>query len=403
MRDTLEGGSTMEAHKRVVLAFVLIVSFSVPVEAQTTFTIFPGTRLCTAQIPHTAIFTRTVTLTAGTVNHFLTSGTSSGWFGHPDPVMMLVSPTGTIVAFNDDFVGLDSDILFTPTTTGTFRLIVHSFSTPSSGFRNVLFSVGGAAPTTLGAARRFGGTHALADWVAGTRFVTAGTSGDAVLLVLSGTGVGSQALFNDDVGSSSGPLPFPAGMMSTLDASITPPFSAHGGVNDNVSTRLIVGSFSSNTEGSTVACQLFRSWISPLLSPPGDAPTRAPVPNTPEMKQYLKEYSQMKARLTRMDPDERDRATLALQRRILPESQIRLLAAPASFPTAAYTRAQDQYLARVHARENELANLDHEQRSAVLEKMKAELVGRVLLQVEPDYGIPWQIDSSTTARPDSSR
>ena len=292
--------------------------------------IFPGTRLCTDPIPHTAVFTRTISLTAGTTNHFFTTGTT-GWFlqgASPDTVMELVAPSsGAIVAFNDDFIGLDSDFIFQPSKTGVFRLIVHSFSTASAGFTNVMLSVNGAAPTALAASTKFGGTHVLTDWNSGIRFDTAGGNGDTVLILRSGRGVGATLLFNDDLGSN---RTFSAAFQGALNSTITPAFSGHGGLVDNSDTDAIVGSFSQNTEGETALCQIFRSWMSPLLSPPRDAPKPSPIPATPQMKQYLSEYEALKPKLIEMSPDER---------------------------------------------------------AAVLEKMKAATIGRAMLQVEPDYGV----------------
>jgi hypothetical protein len=368
-----------------------------PAAAQTTFTIFPGTKLCTEPIPHTAIFTRLLTLTAGSVNHFFTTGTF-GWFlqqASPDPVIALVSSSGTVVAFNDDFIGLDSDIIFTPATTGTFRLIVHSFSTPAAGFTNVMLSVNGAAPTPLGAATKFAGTHILTDWNSGIRFDTAGGNGDTVLILRNGRTRGATLLFNDDLGAIS--RIFSPGLQGALNSSITPNFSAHGGLTDNTATDAIVGSFSVNTEGETVLCQLFRSWMSPLLSPPRDTAKPSPMPVTSAMTRYLAEYAEQKPKLVEMAPDERDAAILALQRNLLSEPEIRTISAPASLATAAYIRAQNAYLARVKAREGELTKLGHDERAAELDKMKAETMGRALLQVEPDYGV--SIDGASSGSP----
>ena len=261
-------------------------------------------------------------------------------------------------------------------------MIVHSFSTATAGSTTILFSVNSAPPIVVAPSVRFGGTRVLTDWNDGIRFDTAGGNGDTVLLLFSGSSIGSTLQFNDDVGSPV--LPF----QGAFSSSITPTVSGHGGSFDNSGTKAIVGSFSARTEGQTTLCQSFRSWMLPLLSPPGGAPTPAPVPDTPEMKQYIREYGDLKPKLVNIPPDERDRAILELQRRVLPETQIRTISAPASYATAAYIRAQNQYLARAREREPELAKLDHDERAAELEKMKAETVGRALLQVEPDYGIP---------------
>lgn len=397
--SVVEGGKQVRSRRKCLarLALGAAISFAVPAGAQDVqFTIFPSTRMCTDPIPHSTIFFRTVNLTAGTTAHFLTAGTFSGWFGHPDPVMLIISPSGTVAGFNDDFVGLDADIVFTPPVTGAYRLIVFAAATATPGFTNVLFSVNGGPPTTLAAAVKFGGTRVLTDWNPGIRFVTAGGNGDTVLLLFGGgSAIGSPVAFNDDVVT---PPSIPGIPMGPLNSSITPSFSAHGGATDNPGTSAVVGSFSPAVEGETSLCQLFRSWMDPLLSPPHAAPRPAPVPNTPTMTRYLKEYLDLKPKLVQMNEKDRERAILELQRRILPEEEIRLFSAPVSFPTAAYVRAQDEYLARVHEREGELSKLGHAERAATLEKMKAETVGRALLQVQPDYGIPLEGDQGTAER-----
>src|SRR5215510_12988426 len=71
---------------------------------------------------HTYVYRRDVALQAGTTYHFQTRNLGSGSFGRPDPVMYLVRGN-EIVEFNDDYTGLASEIIYTPTVTGTYRLV----------------------------------------------------------------------------------------------------------------------------------------------------------------------------------------------------------------------------------------------------------------------------------------
>jgi len=281
--------------------------------------------------------------------------------------MMLVNSAGVIVAFNDDFVGLDSDIIFTPPTTATFRLIVHSFATASAGFTNVMLSVNGASPTSLGIATEFAGTHVMTDWSPGITYDTAGGNGDTVLLVRTGAFVGATLAFNDDVvGHTRLPIYGPIQLLSDCARQPTDRCQRQREHKSHCGLLLAVH------RGQTTLCQVFRPWMSPALSPPHDAPRPAPLPNTPEMAQYHDEYAKLKSKLVEMGPDERDRAILELQRRILPESEIRTFAAPVSFATAAYVRAQKEYLERVRTRDKELVAMEHDQRAKVLTEMKEE-------------------------------
>jgi hypothetical protein len=300
--------------------------------------------------------------------------------------MWLINPSGRIAAFNDDFVGLDSDIVFQAPASGNFRLIIHAFATPSAGFTTVLHSVNGGPPGILATNAKFAGTKILTDWNSGIRFETAGTSqADPVLLLFEGTSNNSALTFSDDLVGARGVA------QTALDSRIFPTAPSNGLLTDDASSFAILGAFSQFTEGEKVLCQSFRSWMSPLMSPPRDVAKPAPRIDTPEMHKYELEYLRLKPKFVEMKPDERDAAILKLQRDTLPESQIRTLSAPPSFATAAFVAAQNAYLENVKRQEKELIAMNPSERSKALTKMKAETMGRALLKVEPDYGIPLEV------------
>ncbi|MGD9982088.1 MAG: Ig-like domain-containing protein, partial [Hyphomonadaceae bacterium] len=69
-----------------------------------------------------------VTLTAGNGYTFTMNGTG-GTGGLGDPYLELRDSTGAFITYNDDFNGLNSQITFTPTTSGTYFLYAYAYST----------------------------------------------------------------------------------------------------------------------------------------------------------------------------------------------------------------------------------------------------------------------------------
>ena len=65
-----------------------------------------------------------------------------------DPVVHIVDPTGAILAENDDFGGmLESEIIFTPTTSGPATIIIRPSSTKTPGMCDLEKGLDGMAPT----------------------------------------------------------------------------------------------------------------------------------------------------------------------------------------------------------------------------------------------------------------
>lgn len=86
-----------------------------------------------------------VTLTAGTTYVFSTSAT--GGAGDPDTTLMLRNASGTLLAYNDDYSGTYSRVLFTPTTTGTYYLDLGAWGNAETGAYRVLADI--APPLTV--------------------------------------------------------------------------------------------------------------------------------------------------------------------------------------------------------------------------------------------------------------
>jgi hypothetical protein len=327
---------------------------------------YPGPKFCTEDIPHSAIIRIFRTLNGGVTYHFYTTNTTGWWWPspHPDPVMHIVNVKDSVIAAsNDDFIGLDPHIVFRPQETALFVLIIHSYSTATAGWTDVMLSINSGTPVALATRAKFGGTKVLTDWNAGITFETAGGWGDKYLILRAG----NRMFFNDDGAG------FP-------NSRITPPFSLHGGSTAS-GAAAYVGSFSEFTEGRTALCQYYRSWMQPLLSPPGMGPTPTPFPTSREMAGFVQEYEQLKPALQGLDADERDAQILELQRRLLPESQIRQFASTPSLATAGFVEAQERFLAQYRETEPQLDAMEADARSDVLERMKIDIVERA--EMEP--------------------
>ena len=93
-------------------------------------------------IPHSYVYHRDVSLQAGKTCHFLTRNLLPVTSASPDPVMYVVRGND-IVAFNDDYTGLASEIIYTPTVTDTYRVVIRAYATSTPGFCDVYQGEGG--------------------------------------------------------------------------------------------------------------------------------------------------------------------------------------------------------------------------------------------------------------------
>ncbi len=143
-------------------------------------------------LPHSHVYRRDVSLQAGTTYHFLTRNLQRLTSANPDPVMYLVRGND-IVALNDDYTGLASEIIYTPTATDTYRVVIRAYTTATPGFCDVYQGAAGAAPSLLDSNVMFGGTYVRVRWKQGEWFET---------------GVGAL-YFSSGVGGPSGPAADP--------------------------------------------------------------------------------------------------------------------------------------------------------------------------------------------------
>jgi hypothetical protein len=330
---------------------------------------------------HTYVYRRDMDLQAGTTYHFQTRNLGSGWFGRPDPVMYLVRGN-EIVEFNDDYTGLASEIIYTPTVTGTHRVVVRAFTTSTPGFCDVYMGEGGAPPTLLDSQVTFGGTYVRARWKPDEWFET----GHAVLgygglvsrnppavdpylfLIYPQSAKGSKMYWDDDGAGN-------------LHSKIVPPSGGTGAV--------ILGSYSRYTEGQCLLGLVGQSYKAPWTSPGPWASLADPVTPSPAVAKYIEELERRKPALRKLSPGERDQSVLELQRTMLPEEEIRRQHAPEPSASTELVRRQEDFLGHYRQLEQDLEGMSFDERAAKLAHVKRETMGREYSEPEepplPEY------------------
>ncbi len=308
---------------------------------------------------HRFVFRRTESLIAGRIHHYRIARLRNLFQfqgAAADPVMHIVAPNGTILAENDDFTGMASEIIFTPTTSGPATLIIRPSSTKTPGMCDLEKGLDGMVPTPIVTNLTFNGVTAFAAWNAGEVFSTFNSTGDPMLFVRTSAGT----MFIDD---DSGP---------GLNSRFVAPF---GGVG-----RVILGSFSLFSEG---ACSLSLEpaageiTLSFNLSerieePPG---RREEPVLSPGMERYIATLRESKPELEPLEHDEREKRVRELQEQFLDEHERRPLILPAPQAAADYVRLQRIYLRQLERMGRELEELPYEERAARIAALKEEILG----------------------------
>ena len=314
------------------------------------------------QLPHSYVYRRYVSLQAGTTYHFQTRNLRPLTSASPDPVMYLVRGND-IVAYNDDYTGLASEIIHTPTVTTTYRLVIRAYTTSTPGVCDLFQGVGGAAPSLLEGNVTFAGTYVRVRWKQGEWFETGrpvvavggggginvGTVGSLsgegpdpyLFLIYPDSAVGSKMYLDDDGAG------FP-------DSKIVPPDGGTGTV--------ILGSYARYTGGECRLAIVGQSYKAPWMSPAPWASIAEPVPRTPTVAKYMEELQRQKRALSKLSPDKRDERVLELQRAMLSEEEIRQQLPRVRAASAELVRRQDIFLERYTQMERDLEQMPYEER-----------------------------------------
>jgi hypothetical protein len=324
------------------------------------------------QLPHSYVYRRYVPLQAGTTYHFQTRNLRPLTSANPDPVMYLLRGND-IVAFNDDYTGLASEIIYTPAATDTYRLVIRAYTTSTPGVCDLYQGTAGAPPVLLESNVTFAGTYVRVRWKQGEWFetgrplvVNAGgfsvntgvVSGDAsdpyLFLIYPDSAVGSKMYLDDDGAG------FP-------DSKIVPPDGGTGTV--------IMGAYSRYTGGECRLALVGQSYKAPWMSPAPWSFSAEPAPRSSAVAKYMEELERQKRALSKLSPHERDEHVLELQRATLTEEEIRRQLPRLRAVSPELVRRQDTFLERSTQLERDLEPLPYDERGARLAQLKRETMG----------------------------
>jgi hypothetical protein len=326
------------------------------------------------QLPHSYVYRRDLSLQGGKTYHLQTRNLRPLTSANPDPVMYLVRGND-IVAFNDDYAGLASEIIYTPTVADIYRLVIRAYTTTTRGLCDLYQGVDGAPPSLLEANVVFGGTYVRVRWKLDEWFETGRgvvvdlgngdfnvgvVSGDPpdpyLFLIYPDHAAGSKMYWDDD-------------SAGNLHSRIVPPTGGTG--------TIILGSYSRYTGGVCRLALVGQSYKAPWMSPAPWAFVTEEAPPTPTVTKYMEELKRRKLELDKLSPDERDQQVLELQRTILPEEEIRQqLPSPARGLDRALVRRQEIFAERYSEMEKDLVQMSYEERAAKLAHVKREAMGR---------------------------
>ena len=335
------------------------------------------------RLPHSYVYRRDVPLQSGTTYHFQTRNLRPLRSGNADPVMYLVLGHD-IVAFNDDYVGLASEIIYRPTVTDTYKLVIRAYTTSTPGVCDLYQGVNGAPPSLLESNVTFAGTYVWVRWKQGEWFETGralvvdvgggdvnvgtvgslpGDAGDPYLfLIYPDSAVGSQMYWNDDGAGS-------------LQSKIEPPTGGTGTV--------ILGAYSRYTGGECRLALVGESYKAPWMSPGPWAFEVEPLAPTPTVKKYMEHLQRQKPTLDELSPDERDERVLELQRQMLSEEEVRRLLAPIPAASTELVRRQEVFLGRYQQMKDDLEQMPYDERGEKLAQLKRETMGSEYSEPEP--------------------
>lgn len=319
--------------------------------------------LCLSNIGHTDVYRRYLNLAAGTQYIWETRNLRSRipW-KNADTYMYLVKDT-TIVAKNDDFNGLASLIAYVPSASGTYYLIIRAYSKYSLGECDVYQSVGGGSAQKIDDDVKFGGYPISAHWKADERILTRNATGDTYLYLIHG----NTMLRDDDSGTG-------------LCSSLRPGYEGYG--------LAVVGSYSAYSEGTTVLCNYYQSYLdNPGARGSEDKPQILVSEN---MHKFTIELLKEKPNLEKLSHKEREEKIRKLRDSILSKKDLSLLSAPEISVSKEYTAAAKKYEGLLKTKEKELKALSVPERAmemAKIEQTKRAMM-RDLVPQEEEWSTP---------------
>jgi hypothetical protein len=248
---------------------------------------------------HRFVYRRSEQLAAGTAYHFQTRNLRNVFLfqgSPPDTVMYIVNQTNDIVAYNDDYSDLASEIFYTPTVSGSYLLIIRAYNTDRPGYCDLYRGLNGSAPSIVERDILFWGISSYKQWNAGDVIQTTNSSGDPYMFVH----LGNKLYWDDDAG-----------------AGLNPRLVARAG-----GTGLItLGSYSRSTEGGCDLC-IEREPARLAATAEDQALSAVGNPSTNGADQvFAQDLLGIKEELEALEPTERERRVTELQQRIFSEEE----------------------------------------------------------------------------------
>jgi hypothetical protein len=323
---------------------------------------------CTA-LDHRYVYRRTEQLTAGAIYHYQMRNMRDVYVLQAvsaDSVMYLVNSGNEIVARNDDYDGYKSEIIYRPDRSGTYTLIIRSYSFFSPGYCDLYRGVYGAQPKLVDSDVLFWGTTRLVAWSPGQIFETTNSTGDPFLIFLFADQAPGRAYFGPNIDDAG------AGLNSRF---VAPPFIEEG--TGPAIGRVVLGSYSRYTQGECEFCQDDPSTLAP---PKGDlswepnASARESIHGSQEMQQFAAQLGATKDRFEELEPAERDRKVAELRQRILSKDERRLQFMPPPEPTPQLIRSCEEYVRQSKELDQEPEGLLYTERFRRLEELETRLL-----------------------------
>ena len=137
-----------------------------------------------------------------------------------------------------------------------------------------------------------------------------------------------------------------------------------------------MGSYSRYTGGECRLALVGQSYKAPWMSPAPWASVAEQVRHTPTATKYMEELERQKPALDKLTQDERDQRVLELQRRMLPEEDIRNQRPRLPAVSTELVRRQRLFLERFTQVEKDLNEMPYDERAAKLAQVKRETMGR---------------------------
>jgi len=245
---------------------------------------------------HRYVYRRVEQLSAGTAYHFQTRNLRNvfAFQSQPaDPVMYVVNEFNDVVAFNDDYSELASEIFYTPAVSAAYRLIIRSFNTSRPGYCDLYRGVNGGAPGLVERDILFFGVTSYRQWNQGDVIQTTNSNGDPYLFVATG----NKLYWDDDAGAG-------------LNPRFVAPSAGSG--------YITLGSYSRTTEGHCDLC---------IEQDTGLTMSHATVSEDDELDRFTAELQGEKQQLEALEPRKRDKAVAELQKKLLSEHHLALSSA----------------------------------------------------------------------------